>query len=210
MSFYDKYILPSFLNCACGAKPILYQRGKVVPLAEGLVLEVGIGSGLNIPFYDANKVDKVIGLDPSPELNEMAEKVVSKTAAENGLNVEIILGSAEAMPFPDNHFDSVVITYTLCTIPDAESANLEIRRVLKPGGKLIFCEHGLAPDAGVAKWQGRIDPIWGKIAGGCHLNRDIPQLITGAGFTLETLEQMYLPSTPKFAGYNYWGVAVIA
>jgi ubiquinone/menaquinone biosynthesis C-methylase UbiE len=155
-------------------------------------------------------VDKVIGLDPSPELNEMAEKVVSKTAAENGLNVEIILGSAEAMPFPDDHFDSVVITYTLCTIPDAESANLEIRRVLKPGGKLIFCEHGLAPDAGVAKWQGRIDPIWGKIAGGCHLNRDIPQLITGAGFTLETLEQMYLPSTPKFAGYNYWGVAVIA
>ena len=210
MSFYNKYILPSFLNCACGAKPILYQRGKVVPLAEGLVLEVGIGSGLNIPFYDASKVSKVIGLDPSPELNEMAERVVSKTAAENGLNVEIILGSAEAMPFPDDYFDSVVITYTLCTIPDAESANLEIRRVLKPGGKLIFCEHGLAPDAGVAKWQGRIDPIWGKIAGGCHLNRDIPQLITGAGFTLETLEQMYLPSTPKFAGYNYWGVAVIA
>ena len=210
MSFYNKYILPSFLNCACGAKPILYQRGKVVPLAEGLVLEVGIGSGLNIPFYDAAKVNKVIGLDPSPELNEMAEKVVAKTAVENGLDVEIILGSAEDMPFPDDHFDSVVITYTLCTIPDAEAANLEIRRVLKPGGKLIFCEHGLAPDAAVAKWQGRIDPIWGKIAGGCHLNRDIPELITGAGFTIETLEQMYLPSTPKFAGYNYWGVAVIS
>ena len=210
MSFYNKYILPSFLNCACGAKPILYQRGKVVPLAEGLVLEVGIGSGLNIPFYDAAKVNKVIGLDPSPELNEMAEKVVAKTAVENSLDVEIILGSAEDMPFPDDHFDSIVITYTLCTIPDAEAANLEIRRVLKPGGKLIFCEHGLAPDAGVAKWQGRIDPIWGKIAGGCHLNRDIPELITGAGFTIETLEQMYLPSTPKFAGYNYWGVAVIS
>ena len=210
MSFYDKYILPPILNCACGAKPILYQRGKVVPLAEGLVLEVGIGSGLNIPFYNASKVDRVIGLDPSPELNEMAAKVVSKTAAKNGLEVEIILGSAEAMPFPDDYFDSVVITYTLCTIPDAESASLEIRRVLKPGGKLIFCEHGLAPDPGVAKWQGRIDPIWGKIAGGCHLNRDIPKLITSAGFTIETLEQMYLPSTPKFAGYNYWGVAVIA
>ncbi len=210
MSFYDKYILPSFLNCACGAKPILYQRGKVVPLAEGLVLEVGIGSGLNIPFYDAGKVDKVIGLDPSPELNEMAEKVVSKTAAENGLNVEIILGSAEAMPFPDDHFDSVVITYTLCTIPDALAANREIRRVLKPSGKLIFCEHGLAPDAGVAKWQGRIDPYWGKIAGGCHLNRDIPELIESAGFSIANMEQMYLPSTPKFAGYNYWGVAVIA
>jgi ubiquinone/menaquinone biosynthesis C-methylase UbiE len=210
MSFYDKYILPSFLNCACGSKPILYQRGKVVPLAEGLVLEVGIGSGLNIPFYDAGKVEKVIGLDPSPELNEMAEKVVSKTAAENGLKVEIILGGAEAMPFPDDYFDSVVITYTLCTIPDAASANLEIRRVLKPGGKLIFCEHGLAPDAGVAKWQGRIDPFWGKLAGGCHLNRDIPELIASAGFRFKTLDQMYLPSTPKFAGYNYWGVAVIA
>lgn len=210
MSFYDKYILPSFLNCACGAKPILYQRGKVVPLAEGLVLEVGIGSGLNIPFYDAAKVTKVIGLDPSPELNEMAQKVVAKTAAENGLAVDITLGSAEDMPFPDDHFDSVVITYTLCTIADAAAANLEIRRVLKPGGKLIFCEHGLAPDAGVAKWQDRIDPIWGKIAGGCHLNRDIPELITGAGFTIETLQQMYLPSTPKFAGYNYWGVAVIS
>jgi ubiquinone/menaquinone biosynthesis C-methylase UbiE len=210
MSFYNKYILPSFLNCACGAKPILYQRGKVVPLAEGLVLEVGIGSGLNIPFYDAGKVSKVIGLDPSPELNEMAQKVVNKTAAENGLDVEIILGSAEAMPFPDDHFDTVVITYTLCTIPNAEAANLEIRRVLKPDGKLVFCEHGLAPDAGVAKWQGRIDPLWGKIAGGCHLNRDIPALINSAGFTIQTLEQMYLPSTPKFAGYNYWGVAVIA
>jgi ubiquinone/menaquinone biosynthesis C-methylase UbiE len=210
MSFYNKYILPSFLNCACGAKPILYQRGKVVPLAEGLVLEVGIGSGLNIPFYDAGKVSKVIGLDPSPELNEMAQKVVDKTAAENGLDVEIILGSAEAMPFPDDHFDTVVITYTLCTIPNAEAANLEIRRVLKPDGKLVFCEHGLAPDAGVAKWQGRIDPLWGKIAGGCHLNRDIPALINSAGFTIQTLEQMYLPSTPKFAGYNYWGVAVIA
>jgi ubiquinone/menaquinone biosynthesis C-methylase UbiE len=210
MSFYNKYILPSFLNCACGAKPILYQRGKVVPLAEGLVLEVGIGSGLNIPFYDADTVDKVIGLDPSPELNEMAQKVVNKTAAENGLDVEIILGSAEAMPFPDDHFDTVVITYTLCTIPNAKAANLEIRRVLKPDGKLVFCEHGLAPDVGVAKWQGRIDPLWGKIAGGCHLNRDIPALINSAGFTIQTLEQMYLPSTPKFAGYNYWGVAVIA
>ena len=207
MSFYDKYILPSFLNCACGAKPILYQRGKVVPLAEGLVLEEGIGSGLNSPFYDAAKVTKVIGLDPSPELNEMAEKVVAKTAAENGLAVDITLGSAEDMPFPDDHFDSVVITYTLCTIADAAAANLEIRRVLKPGGKLIFCEHGLAPDGGVAKWQARIDPYWGKIAGGCHLNRDIPQLIQAAGFEIQSMEQMYLPSTPKFAGYNYWGVA---
>lgn len=203
MSFYDKYILPSFLNCACGSKPIKYQRSKVVPLAEGVVLEVGIGSGLNIPYYDSTKISAIIGLDPSEELNNMARKV----AADNGLEVDFILGSAEAIPLPDNHVDSVLVTYTLCTIPDALSASKEMRRVLKPDGKMIFCEHGLAPDAGVAKWQARIDPYWEKIAGGCHLNRDIPQLIQSAGFNIQSMEQMYLPSTPKFAGYNYWGVA---
>jgi ubiquinone/menaquinone biosynthesis C-methylase UbiE len=203
MSFYDKYILPSFLNCACGSKPIKYQRSKVVPLAEGVVLEVGIGSGLNIPYYDSTKISAIIGLDPSEELNNMARKV----AADNGLEVDFILGSAEAIPLPDNHVDSVLVTYTLCTIPDALSASKEMRRVLKPDGKIIFCEHGLAPDAGVAKWQARIDPYWEKIAGGCHLNRDIPQLIQSAGFNIQSMEQMYLPSTPKFAGYNYWGVA---
>ena len=203
MSFYDKYILPSFLNCACGSKPIKYQRSKVVPLAEGVVLEVGIGSGLNIPYYDSTKISAIIGLDPSEELNNMAKKV----AADKGLEVDFILGSAEAIPLPDNHVDSVLVTYTLCTIPDVLSASKEMRRVLKPDGKMIFCEHGLAPDAGVAKWQARIDPYWGKIAGGCHLNRDIPQLIQSAGFNIQSMEQMYLPSTPKFAGYNYWGVA---
>ena len=203
MSFYGKYILPSFLNCACGSKPIKYQRSKVVPLAEGVVLEVGIGSGLNISYYDSTKISAIIGLDPSEELNNMAKKV----AADKGLEVDFILGSAEAIPLPDNHVDSVLVTYTLCTIPDALSASKEMRRVLKPDGKMIFCEHGLAPDASVAKWQARIDPYWGKIAGGCHLNRDIPQLIQSAGFNIQSMEQMYLPSTPKFAGYNYWGVA---
>lgn len=204
MGFYDKYILPHFLNCACGSKPINYQREKVVPMAEGLVLEVGIGSGLNIPFYDAAKVDKVLGLDPSEELNRMALKV----AEEKGIPVEFILSGAESMPLPDNHVDTVLVTFTMCTIPEVAAANKEMLRVLKPGGKMIFCEHGLAPDAKVSKWQNRIDPIWGKIAGGCHLNRDIPRLIKQAGFEIKTMEQMYLPSTPKFAGYNYWGTAV--
>ncbi|MDG1486021.1 MAG: class I SAM-dependent methyltransferase [Porticoccaceae bacterium] len=204
MGFYDEYILPHFLNCACGSKPIVYQREKVVPLAEGLVLEVGIGSGLNIPFYDSSKVDKILGLDPSEELNRMALKV----AAKNGIPVEFILGGAEAIPLPDNHVDSVLVTYTMCTIPQVAAANKEILRVLKPQGKMIFCEHGLAPDANVSKWQNRIDPYWGKIAGGCHLNRNIPALITEAGFEIESMEQMYLPSTPRFAGYDYWGTAV--
>ena len=204
MSFYDKYILPHFLNCACGTKPIQYQREKVVPLATGLVLEIGIGSGLNIPFYNTAKVTRVLGLDPSEELNRMARKV----ADEKGLAVEFILGGAEAIALPDNHVDTVLVTYTMCTIPQVAEANKEINRVLKPKGKLIFCEHGLAPDANISKWQNRIDPYWGKIAGGCHLNRNIPALISAAGFKIESMEQMYLPSTPKFAGYNYWGTAV--
>jgi len=204
MGLYDKYILPHFLNCACGSKPIKYQREKVVPMAEGLVLEVGIGSGLNIPYYDAAKVDKILGLDPSEELNRMALKV----AEDKGIPVEFILSGAEAMPLPDNHVDTVLVTFTICTIPEVAAANKEMLRGLKPGGKMIFCEHGLAPDTNVSKWQSRIDPIWGKIAGGCHLNRDIPGLITAAGFEIEAMEQMYLPSTPKFAGYNYWGTAV--
>ena len=204
MSFYDKYILPHFLNCACGTKPIQYQREKVVPLATGLVLEIGIGSGLNIPYYNTAKVTRVLGLDPSEELNRMARKV----ADEKGLAVEFILGGAEAIALPDNHVDTVLVTYTMCTIPQVAEANKEINRVLKPKGKLIFCEHGLAPDANVSKWQNRIDPYWGKIAGGCHLNRNIPALISAAGFKIESMNQMYLPGTPKFAGYNYWGTAV--
>jgi len=203
MSLYDKYILPSFLNCACGSKPINYQRQKVVPLAEGIILEVGIGSGLNIPFYDRAKVEKLIGLDPSPELNAMAQKM----ADQHDLEVEFLLSGAENIPLPDDHVDTVLVTYTMCTIPDALSANKEMLRVLKPGGRMIFCEHGLAPDAKVSKWQSRIDPFWGKIAGGCHLNRDIPELIRSSGFQIQTMDEMYLPSTPKFAGYNYWGIA---
>ena len=112
------------------------------------------------------------------------------------------------MPLPDNHVDTVLVTFTMCTIPEVTAANKEMLRVLKPGGKMIFCEHGLAPDVKVSKWQSRLDPVWGKIAGGCHLNRDIPRLIKNAGFEIKTMEQMYLPSTPKFAGYNYWGTAV--
>lgn len=203
MGLYNKYVLPKVLNCTCGSKPINYQRKKVVPLAKGLVLDVGIGSGLNIPFYDMTKIDKVIGLDPSEELNNLAIGV----AEENKVDVDFMLCGAEDIPLPDNHVDTVLITYTMCTIPEVIEANKEMLRVLKPDGRMIFCEHGLAPDPKIAKWQSRIDPIWGKIAGGCHLNRNIPELITSAGFEIENMEQMYLPSTPRFAGYNYWGSA---
>lgn len=202
MGLYDKYILPKFLNCACGSKPINYQRQKVVPLAKGKVLDIGIGSGLNIPFYSSDKIDKVIGIDPSHELIELAKELANDSKA----SIELVIGSAESIPYPDNFFDTVLVTYTMCTIPNVEIANKEMWRVLKDDGRLIFCEHGLAPDKKISKWQNRIDPFWGKIAGGCHLNRDIQKLITDAGFSFESLDKMYIPSTPKFAGYNYWGI----
>jgi len=202
LSLYNKYILPKFLNCACGSKPINYQRQKVVPLAKGKVLDIGIGSGLNIPFYNSDKIDQVIGIDPSHELIELAKELANDSKA----SIELVIGSAESIPYPDNFFDTVLVTYTMCTIPNVAIANKEMWRVLKDDGRLIFCEHGLAPDKKISKWQNRIDPFWGKIAGGCHLNRDIQKLITDAGFSFESLDKMYIPSTPKFAGYNYWGI----
>ena len=204
MSLYEKYVLPKFLNCACGSKPVARQREKVVPLAEGRVLEIGIGSGLNLPFYDKTKVDEIWGLDPSEELSEMARTV----ATQEGMKVNFISSGAEDIPLPDDHFDSVLITYTMCTIPEVIRANTEIRRVLKEQGKMIFCEHGVAPDDNIRKWQKRINPFWGKIAGGCNINRNIPSLIQESGFDIVEMEEMYLPNTPKIAGYNFWGYAV--
>ena len=204
MSLYEKYVLPKFLNCACGSKPVARQREKVVPLAEGKVLEIGIGSGLNLPFYDKTKVDEIWGLDPSEELSEMARAV----AIQEGMEVNFISSGAEEIPLPDDHFDSVLITYTMCTIPEVIRANTEIRRVLKSQGKMIFCEHGAAPDDNIRKWQKRINPFWGKIAGGCNIDRNIPSLIQDSGFDIIEIEEMYLPNTPKIAGYNFWGYAV--
>ena len=203
MSFYNKYILPKILNCACASKPINYQRDKIVPLAEGVVLDIGIGSGLNIPFYNKTKIKQLYGLDPSKELLDIAISVAKK---EN-LEIEFLECGAESIPLPSKSIDTVLITYTMCTIPDVALSNSEIIRVLKDDGKLLFCEHGLAPDKNIAKWQKRINPLWSKIAGGCNLNRDIPNLISSSGFKISNMEEMYLPSTPKFAGYNYWGVA---
>ena len=201
MGFYDKYILPTFLNCACGTKPMQYQRKKIVPFAKGEVLEIGIGSGLNLPFYDLDKINKIWGLDPSEELNSMAKKV----ARDIDIDVDLIIGGAEEIPLPENSIDTILLTYTLCTIPKVKDSIKEIERVLKPSGSMLFCEHGLAPDEKVAKWQQRLNPYWKKIAGGCNLNRDIPKIIQDSSFKITKLETMYLPSTPKFAGFNYWG-----
>ena len=201
-NFYEKNILPPLLNCCCGTKPITYQRKKIMPEANGDILEIGFGSGLNIPFYDKNKVLKIIALDPSEDLNTMA-KIKAKA---NDLNIHFLTGIAEDIQIPDSSIDTIVITYTLCTIPEPEKALSEIKRVLKTNGKILFSEHGLAPDDKVVNWQNKINPIWNKVFGGCNLNRDIPSLFKAAGFAL-TYEQMYLPSTPKFVGFNSWGEA---
>ena len=203
MGLYNKYILPKFINCACGSKPINYQRSKIVPYAKGVVLDIGIGSGLNIPFYNKSNINHLYGLDPSSELIKIAKRV----AKTHKLEIEFLECGAESIPLADNSIDTIVITYTMCTIPDISLSNAEMFRVLKPNGKLLFCEHGIAPDERVAKWQKIINPVWNKIAGGCNLNRDIPRLIKSSGLKISEIEEMYLPSTPKFAGYNYWGVA---
>ena len=202
MGFYEKNILPFLIDKACGIGPIMAQRQKVVPQASGEVLEIGIGSGLNLPYYDSARVSKVWGLEPSPEMRAKAAKIAAKAAVP----VSFLDLPGEEIPLEDSSVDTVLVTYTLCTIPGVAAALSRMRRVLRPAGKLIFCEHGQAPDASVRRWQDRINPIWGKFSGGCHLNRPIDALIKQAGFEIEALDTGYIAS-PKFAGYNYWGTA---
>ncbi len=203
MGIYENYFLPRFINCACGAKPITHQRRKVVPRARGTVLEIGIGTGLNLEHYDPQKVERVIGLDPSEASWELARE----RAATCEFELEFIGLPSETIPLDAASIDSVLCTFSLCTIPDPIAALAEMRRVLRPGGELIFAEHGEAPDAGVLKWQNRLNGLWQKMAGGCNLNRPIPSLLRESQFEIQDMEQMYLPSTPRFAGYNYWGSA---
>lgn len=202
-SWYDRHVLPYLIDMACGIRPVARQREKVVPLAQGQVLEVGIGTGLNIPFYDKTRVTRITGVDPALRMHSLAQKRM----AQAGLDVDLIGLSAERLPVDDASFDTVVCTYTLCTIPDPAAALAEMRRVLKPGGKLLFSEHGRAPDANVSKWQTRLQPYWSKLAGGCMLDRDVPLLLRDAGFQSE-VQSRYLPG-PRFVSYHYWGVAQV-
>lgn len=202
-SFYDRHILPHVIGCACSTRPIMKQREKVVPQAVGRVLELGIGGGLNLAFYDPAAVESVFGVDPSPELRERA----LKAPRPEGLKVEVRDGTAEALPFDNASFDSVVCTYTLCSVQGPHAALAEAMRVLKPDGRFYFCEHGAAPDPGVAVWQRRIEPVWKAIAGGCHLTRPVARSIEAAGFVITRFESMYLPGAPRFAGWNEWGHA---
>lgn len=203
VSFYDRHVMPRLIGCACAGKPVMRQRAKVVPRARGRVLELGIGGGLNLTFYDPAAVSEVVGVDPSAELRARAE---AAPRAE-GLTVRVLDGAAEALPFGDDSFDTVVTTFTLCSVDDAGAALHEAKRVLRPDGRLIFCEHGLAPDAAVTRWQQRIEPLWKRLAGGCHLTRPPAAMLRAAGFRVDRLDSMYLPRTPRSLGWNEWGEA---
>ncbi len=201
MNPYEKYVLPKLIDVACGQKPMRQLRERYVPRASGKVLEIGIGSGLNLPHY-ADDVESVTGVDPHARLNAMARD----RAREVAVPVEVRGISGEQLDADDREFDSVVCTWTLCSIPNPYAAVREMYRVLKPGGKLYFIEHGLSPDAGVARWQRRIEPLWKIIGGGCHLTRRADQLLEGAGFELLETDQGYQPG-PRFAAYMLHGVA---
>jgi ubiquinone/menaquinone biosynthesis C-methylase UbiE len=202
MKFYDRYIYPRCLDKVCGIGPITKQREKIVPLATGCVVEIGIGSGLNLPHYDPKAVTKIIGVDPDYHLWKRSEKRRGACPIE----IERIGLSDEKLPLEDNIADTVLVSYTLCTIPDPIKALNEMARVLRPDGLILFAEHGKAPDVSVRKWQTKIDPLWKRIAGGRHSGRDIPALFETANLELTAPEQMYIPG-PRVLSYNYWGAA---
>ncbi len=204
MGLYNKYILPKAIDWACSQKPTMKQRVKIIPFAKGNILEIGIGSGLNLPFYDKENVKHLMAIDPSKEVWNKNIVDLKNLPFE----FEFVKAFAEDIPADTHSFDTVVITYSLCTIPDTNKALEEIRRVLKPTGKLLFCEHGKAPEKVVQKWQNIANPLWKRIGGGCHLNRDIPLLIKDNGFKINTIKSMYIPGW-KIASFNYWGTAEI-
>ncbi|NRB47733.1 MAG: class I SAM-dependent methyltransferase [Saprospiraceae bacterium] len=204
MGIYSKYVLPKLINCTCSVSTVSKQRAKVVPLAKGEVLEIGIGSGLNLPFYQKDQVDTIWGLEPQSELLLMAKE----EGAKHDVPIQYIQASAEDIPLDNQQFDTIVITYTLCSIPAARKALEEMKRVLKPNGQVLFCEHGAAPDPAVLKWQNRINPLWKRLGGGCNLNRRIPELFQDAGFHIPDLQTMYIPGW-RPACFNYWGKATL-
>lgn len=202
MGLYAKYVLPKLIDTACGQPPMAELRSRYVPEAEGDVLEIGIGSGLNLPHY-SDKARTVTGLDPHAELTEMAIVRADAVTPE----VEVLQISGEEIPADDSRFDSIVCTWTLCSIPNVYQALREMNRVVKPGGRFYFVEHGLSPDASVQRWQRRIEPLWKIVGGGCHLTRKADDLIQDAGFLLAEPETGYLPG-PKWAAFMTHGVAV--
>lgn len=201
---YEKYVLPRVLDSVCGSDRVGVYRAKVVPRAQGEVLEIGMGSGTNLPFYDPVKVSHVWGLEPAAAMRQRAQSRVKAAP----FPVSWLDLPGESIPLPAASVDTVLLTFTLCTIPDWEQALVEMHRVLRPGGKLLFCEHGLAHDSGVRRWQQRLNPIWKPCAGGCHLNRSTTECLDAGGFDIVELQQEYMRGAPRFAGFISWGEAI--
>lgn len=202
-AWYDRHIMPRLITVACGQEGIEKRRKQVVPLATGRVFELGCGGGLNQALYDPAQITSFSGIDPHEKLLDGARA----RAREKGWQADIRQGVGEDIPFASGSFDTVVCTYTLCSVDDPGAVLAEMWRILAPGGKLLFLEHGRAPDAGVARWQERVEPVWKPLAGGCHLTRPIGASLRGAGFAVEPLGQAYLEKTPKVLGWMEWGVA---
>lgn len=205
MNLYDRYLMPLLIDACCGLPAIAEQRAQLLPLAQGKVLEIGIGTGRNLSFYDRSRVRSLHGLDPAAQMHRKARR----RARTAGLDVELLPLSAERIPAPDASFDTVVCTFTLCTIPDSLAALAQMRRVLKPTGQLLVCEHGRAPEPRLARWQDRLTPWWKPLAGGCHLNRDVAAMLRDGGFRATELVTAYLPG-PRALTYVTRGVAVAA
>lgn len=202
-SWYDAHIMPRLVTFACGQGQVMKRRAALVPLARGDVFELGVGGGLNQQFYVPGQITSFAGIDPHAGLLGDARAA----AQVKGWAADIRQGVGEAIPFASGSFDTVVCTFTLCSVDDPDQVLSEIRRILRLGGEALFLEHGRSPDVDVARWQDRIEPIWKPLAGGCHLTRPIGSAFRGAGFEVEPLGQGYLPKAPRFAGWNEWGVA---
>lgn len=200
--WYEETVLPKMIGCACADPKIAALRAKIVPLAEGRVFEIGCGGGLNQPLYEAAKVTAFAGIDPNGALLDKARAA----ARAKGWEADIREGKGEAIPFADECFDTVVCTYTLCSVDDEAQVLGELRRILRPGGRMLFLEHGLSPDPGPAKWQRRIEPVWKRAMGNCHLTRPVSEAIGHGGFTLHRVENKYMEKMPKWAGWMEWGI----
>ncbi len=203
MGLYRRHVLPRLVDGLCGHDSIAELRAAVVPQARGVVLEVGFGTGLNLAWYDPARVERLIALDPAAEMLERARD----RAAAAPFPVDTLALDGERIPLEPSSVDSVVVTFTLCTIPDPRRALEGMRRVLRPGGRLWFCEHGLAPDARVARWQRRVNPVWRRVFGGCQLDRDVPALLSESGFRIDELATAWLAGGPRIASFTYRGAA---
>lgn len=203
MGLWARHVLPRLVEHMCALEPVSALRADVVPAAEGRVLEVGFGTGLNLPFYDPARVTSLVALEPADAMRSRARDRIAAAP----FPLELLPLEGERIPLDDASVDTVVVTFTLCSIADVATALAGMRRVLRPGGRLLFCEHGIAPDPRLRRWQRRVDPLWRRVFGGCHLDRDIPALLRAGGFALERLAAESVPGAPRIAAYGYRGAA---